>query len=52
MKRVGAAGVEWPIGLGGGVGEGKQKAIRSAHIVKVMVLVGTSITVPAVARNG
>jgi len=52
VEIVGAAGAEWALGLGGGVGGGKQKAIRSPHILKVMVPVGTLITTAAVARNG
>ena len=51
MERVGAAGAGWAPGLGGSVGGGKHKAIRSPHIVKVIVPFGTSITAPAVARN-
>ena len=52
VERAGATGAEEAPGLGRGVGEGKQKTIRSPHILKVMVPVGTSITGPAVVRNG
>jgi len=52
VERVGAMGAEEALGLGGGVGEGKQKTICSSYILKVMVPVGTSIAAPAVARNG
>jgi len=52
VERAGATGAKEAPGLGGGVGEGKQKTIHSSHILKVVVPVGTSITAPAVARNG
>jgi len=52
MERARATGAEEAPGLGGGVGEAKQKTIRSSPILKVMVPVGTWITAPVVARNG